>query len=172
MNQPRNSPWPSVISYSKMRRAIEISPAGDWLLEAAVATVSLQFHNRYRRRIRLTDDTGEDFLLDLVEPSRFRNGDGLVLDDGGILAVRAAPEAVIDIICKTAEKKTQIAWHLGNRHTAVQILPGGNLRICQDHVLEKMVQGLGAATRRLTAPFEPEGGAYERSHTHNSGTKS
>ena len=73
-----------------MRRAIEISPAGDWLLEAAVATVSLPFHNRYRRRIRLTDDTGEDFLLDLVEPSRFRDGDGLVLDDGGILAVRAA----------------------------------------------------------------------------------
>ena len=54
-----------------MRRAIEISQAGDWLLETAVGTVSLPFHNRYRRRIRLTDDTGEDFLLDLVEPSRF-----------------------------------------------------------------------------------------------------
>ncbi|HIO38134.1 MAG TPA: Urease accessory protein UreE, partial [Rhodospirillales bacterium] len=34
-----------------------------------------------------------------------------------------------------------------------------------------MVQGLGAATHRLTAPFEPEGGAYEHSHTHSSGEK-
>ena len=154
-----------------MRRAVKIIQAGDWMLGAAVATVSLAFHDRYRRRIRLTDDTGEKFLLDLVETSRFGDGDGLVLDDGGILAVRAASEAVIDITCKSSEKKTQIAWHLGNRHTAVQILPQGNLRICQDHVLEEMVQGLGAVTRRLTAPFEPEGGAYEHSHTQNGGEK-
>ena len=51
----------------------------------------------------------------------------------------------------------------------MQVLDKGNLRILQDHVLEKMVQGLGASTRRLTAPFEPEGGAYEHSQAHNVG---
>ena len=152
-----------------MRRVIDISPAGFWAPDAAVATVSLAFNDRYRRRIRLTDDTGEDFLLDLAEPRQFGDGDGMVLEEGGILAVRAAPETVIDIMCRTTEEKARIAWHLGNRHTPMQVLDKGNLRILQDHVLEQMVQGLGASTRRLTAPFEPEGGAYENSQAHNVG---
>ena len=149
-----------------MRRAVEISPKGSWRLELAVATVTLQFNDRHRRRIRLTDDAGKDFLLDLAEPKRFSEGDALILETGELVAVHAAPEEVIDIICKTPEKKTQIAWHLGNRHTAVEVLPEGNLRILQDHVLEKMVINLGATIRHVTAPFEPEGGAYEHLHSH------
>ena len=150
-----------------MRRAVAISPVGNWSPESAVATVTLPFNDRHRRRIRLTDDTGNDFLLDLAETKRFSEGDGLVLENGEIIKVHAASEAVIDIFCKTPEKKTQIAWHLGNRHTAVEVLPRGNLRILQDHVLEQMLVNLGATIRHVTAPFEPEGGAYEHIHTQN-----
>ena len=152
-----------------MRRVIDICPAGSWSTVDAVATVTLAFDDRYRRRIRLTDDIGNAFLLDLTNPKRFSDGDGLVLEEGGILAVRAAPETVIDITCDTIEEKARIAWHLGNRHTPVQILPKGELRIRQDHVLEKMAQSLGATTQQRTAPFEPEGGAYEQGHVNRSG---
>ena len=150
-----------------MRRAVEISPKGSWQSELAVATVTLQFNDRHRRRILLTDDAGKDFLLDLAKPRRLSEGDGLILENGDIVLVLAAPEEVIDIICKTTEKKTQIAWHLGNRHTAVEVLPKGNLRILQDHVLEQMVVKLGATIRHVNAPFEPEGGAYDYTHSHD-----
>jgi len=149
-----------------MRRAVEISPKGSWPSLLTVGTVTLQFSDRHRRRIRLTDDAGQEFLLDLSKTKRFSEGDGLILENGEVVLVRAAPEEVIDIICKTPEKKTQIAWHLGNRHTAVEILPKGNLRILRDHVLEQMVISLGATVRHVTAPFEPEGGAYEHKHSH------
>ena len=52
----------------------------------------------------------------------------------------------------------RLAWHLGNRHTDVQIV-GDRLRIRRDHVLEEMLRGLGAHVAPLEAPFDPETGA-------------
>ncbi len=160
---------PALFSLLSMRRAIDISPAGTWQITTALTTVSLVFNDRHRRRLRLTDDKSQDFLLDLSEPMRLKDGDGLVLEGGGIIAVRAAEEPVIDIKCNNTKEKARIAWHLGNRHTLVQVLTDGNLRIREDHVLEQMVKGLGASTHQLKAPFEPEGGAYENRHTHEHG---
>jgi urease accessory protein len=54
----------------------------------------------------------------------------------------------------------RIAWHVGNRHTPLQILPDGRLRIGADEVLADMIVGLGAEVRRHRAPFTPEAGAY------------
>ena len=51
------------------------------------------------------------------------------------------------------------AWHLGNRHLATEIADGV-LRIRPDHVIEAMLEGLGAALTRVSRPFQPEGGAY------------
>jgi len=57
----------------------------------------------------------------------------------------------------------RLAWHLGNRHTEVQIV-GDKLRIRRDHVLEAMLAGLGAVVTPIEAPFEPERGAYRHGH--------
>jgi len=149
-----------------MRRAVNISPAGTWSPESMVATVSLNFDERFRRRLRLKDDENNEFLLDLPKPNRLKDGDGLVLEGGGLIAVCAAPESIIEIKCSSDEDRSRIAWHLGNRHTPVQVLVGGNLRIQVDHVLEQMVIGLGASTLHLQAAFEPEGGAYENNSGH------
>ncbi|MAI11252.1 MAG: Urease accessory protein UreE [Rhodospirillaceae bacterium TMED167] len=150
-----------------MRRARDIAPAGTWRQETATATVTLAFDDRHRRRLKLTDDSGEDFLLDLAETARIRDGDGLRLEDDVHIRVRAAEEDVLDIFCRDGEATAKVAWYLGNRHTPVQILSGEGLRIRYDHVLAEMVNLLGAEVTRSNAPFDPEAGAYAESHGHD-----
>ncbi|MEE2760934.1 MAG: urease accessory protein UreE [Pseudomonadota bacterium] len=150
-----------------MRRVTTVRTAGEWQDAEASATVTLAFDDRYRRRIKFTDDTGEDFLLDLKEATRLEDGDGLVLEAGGIIAVRAATEDVLDITCTGPAEAARIAWHIGNRHTPIQVVEDGGLRIAYDHVLEAMITGLGGYCRRTRAPFAPEPGAYaETNHDH------
>jgi urease accessory protein len=153
-----------------MRRCTTIAPAGSWPAEREVASVTLDFDRRHRRRFRLSDDAGEDFLLDLAKTARLGEGDGLMLEDGGIVRVRAAEEAVLEISCGSAAEAARIAWHIGNRHTPVQVLADGTLRIRDDHVLGGMIEGLGATVKRHTAPFDPESGAYagsDHGHSHD-----
>ncbi|MCZ6846868.1 MAG: urease accessory protein UreE [Alphaproteobacteria bacterium] len=143
-----------------MRRATHIHRAGDWPDESAVAAVTLAFDDRHRRRIRMSDDAGEPFLLDLPEAVLMVDGDGLALVDGGYIQVRAADEAVADIRGESPAHTARLAWHIGNRHTPVQVLPDSVLRIRDDHVLVAMAEGLGATVVCRTAPFSPEPGAY------------
>lgn len=143
-----------------MRRAISFRRSGGWPEDAALATVTLDFTDRHRRRIRLTDDVGQPFLLDLSEATRLDDGDGLVLEDGSFIRVAAAAEVVMDIRYPDSVLGLRIAWHVGNRHTPLQILPDGRLRIGADEVLADMIVGLGAEVRRHRAPFTPEAGAY------------
>ncbi len=129
--------------------------------------MTLAFDDRYRRRIRLTDDTGAAFLLDLADTALLSEGDGLVLDGGGIIAVREAEEPVADIHCDSPAAAARIAWHIGNRHTPIQVLPDGAIRIRDDHVLVAMLEGLGARVERRKAPFSPERGAYDDGGGHH-----
>jgi urease accessory protein len=151
-----------------MRKATSVLRAKDRIGQTAVARITLAFDDRYRRRIRMTDDNGEDFLLDLAETTRIEDGDGLLLNTGEIIIVQAADEDVVDIVCHDAAATARVAWHLGNRHTPVQVLGSGALRIAYDHVLAHMVEHLGAHTQRRTAPFAPEPGAYaENGQSHS-----
>jgi len=150
-----------------MRRATHHHPAGSWSTAESVATVTLPFDERHRRRVRLTDDAGQPFLLDLDRPARLAEGDGLALEGGGFITVRAAEEAVFDIRCIGAGHAARVAWHIGNRHAPLQVLPSGRLRILADHVLRDMVEGLGATVTEVRAPFQPEAGAYVDASGHH-----
>jgi urease accessory protein len=103
----------------------------------------------------LTGEKGTTFLLDLERPVTLRDGDGLVLDDGTIVEVQGAPEPLIEIQGLSATDMLRTAWHIGNRHTDLQIV-GGHLRIRRDHVLEAMLAQLGASLAPVDAPFNPE----------------
>lgn len=128
-----------------------------------VDTVTLAYDDRHRRRLRLVTDGGEAFLLDLAEARVLVEDDVLELDDGRAVRVRAAPEALLEI---RAADLVRVAWHLGNRHTPTQILDGA-LRIRADHVLEHLLTDhLGASVAPVTAPFDPEGGAYGHGAVH------
>src|SRR5439155_15846986 len=99
-----------------MRRAIAVHTRGHWPEEAAVDSVTLAMIDRHRRRIRLVADSGAPFLLDLARAQHLAEGDGLDLDNGNYLRVRAAPEPVIVVAAETPSGLLRIAWHLGNRH--------------------------------------------------------
>jgi len=134
-------------------------PAGHWPKEQAAGAVTLDFDARYRRRIRLTTDDGEDFLLDLPDAVAMANGDGLQLDDGRLLKVQAAAEPVVEVRHSDPNQLVRISWHLGNRHLPTEIR-NDVFCIRPDHVIEAMLHGFGADLVKLHAPFQPEGGAY------------
>ena len=151
---------------TSMRRAIAMHTRGHWPEEAAVDSVTLAFLDRHRRRIRLVADSGTPFLLDLPRAQHLAEGDGLELDNGGYVRVRAAAEPVIEIAADSPTDLLRIAWHLGNRHLPLQVLED-RLRLRADHVIAVMIEGLGGRVAWVQAPFDPEIGAYAGSaHTH------
>ena len=112
-------------------------------------------------------DGGLDFLLDLAEPVVLRGGDGLRLEEGGFVEVKAAEENLVEIRGRDAASFARLAWHLGNRHLPAQI-DADRILIRDDHVIVDMLKGLGAEVRAVQAPFDPEGGAYGQ-HNHDLG---
>jgi urease accessory protein len=140
--------------------AIAIIPAGGWV--RAAQSVTLDYDRRFRRRLRFVTDQGVEVLLNLPEAVHIHGGDALALADGQLVEVRAADEALLHITAPATDTLIRLAWHLGNRHLAVQFLPGG-LRILADHVIADMVARLGGAAVPVSAPFDPESGAY---HAH------
>ena len=154
-----------------MRRATKIQAVGSFDASGAVDRVVLDADERHRRRIVLTGESGIKFLLDLDQAVALKDGDGLVLEDGTIVCVAGRPEPLVEIAAQSPLDLVRLAWHLGNRHTQVEII-GGKLRIRRDHVLESMVAGLGGTLTRIEAPFEPEAGAHrhaqgEHAHDHD-----
>ena len=143
-----------------MKRAIAHYNAHDWPVDEAEDGVTLAFDDRHRRRIRLHTDGGEDILLDLPKAKAMAHGDGLRISDGRWLAVHAALEPLLEIRCAAPLTLLRMAWHLGNRHLPTD-LTEDRLRIRPDHVIEAMVRGMGADVAQITAPFQPEGGAYD-----------
>jgi urease accessory protein len=136
-------------------------------VEPPADTVVLDFDDRHRRRMAMTGTRGLAFLLDLETAVALRGGDALVLEDGRLVEVVAAPEPLVEIRCNDPQHLVRLAWHLGNRHLQTQIT-GRSLRIRRDHVIEEMVRGLGARLTEIEAPFDPEGGAYA-GHAHTAG---
>ena len=135
----------------------------------AHAELALPYELREKSRLRATLSTGEEAALFLERGTVLRGGDCLKGDDGRIVRVTAAAEAVLEVECHDADEFARCAYHLGNRHTPMQIIgrkEDGHyaLRIRADHVLADMLAGLGAHSAEVMAPFEPETGAYGHSH--------
>jgi len=145
-------------------RATKVLRAGHW---SGVATdsVLLPYDDRHRRRLAMKGVRGQEFLLDLAEATALRHGDGLVLEDGRMVEVRARPEPLLTVKAKNAHHLAKLAWHLGNRHVPAAI-ERDRILIRPDHVLAAMLVGLGAEVAAIEAPFDPEGGAYSGGHAH------
>jgi urease accessory protein len=149
-----------------MKRVTEIKSASTWNAGLAHDFVVLDAQDRHRRRVVFVGEHGATYLLDLPRPAQLRDGDGLLLEDGTVVRVTGKAEPLVEISAPDAQELARIAWHLGNRHTEVQIA-GDRLRIRRDHVLEDMLRGLGATLSYLDAPFDPESGAYgHHEHAH------
>ncbi len=119
----------------------------------------LPFDLRSKCRLRTRLASGEDAGLFLERGAVLRAGDRLLANDGRVVEVVAAPEAVMEVKSDDALLLARAAYHLGNRHVAVELKPG-LVRFARDHVLGEMVRGLGLAVVENEAPFDPESGAY------------
>jgi urease accessory protein len=153
---------------SAMKYVSGIADAGTWDRARAVDRVVLDADDRLRRRIVLTTENETKLMLDFAEPMMLRDGDGLVLDDGSVVVVAGAAEALVEVRARTSADLVRLAWHIGNRHTDIQFVEKA-FRIRRDHVLEDMLRGLGAGVTPLEAPFDPEpaaprGGRHHHDH--------
>ena len=130
----------------------------------ATDSVSLAYDERKRSRLKVTLASGLDAGIFLERGDHLHGGDRLLAEDGSaVVEIVAAPEKLIEATADTPLLFARAAYHLGNRHVPVQILPtenGGTLRFQTDHVLAEMVKGLGCTVVEAEAPFQPESGAY------------
>ena len=136
---------------------------------AATERLVLTFELRCKCRLRTRTESGEDVGLFLERGAVLHHGDKLAANDGRIVEVIAALEALMEARAADPLLLARAAYHLGNRHVAVQ-LGAGYLRFASDHVLRDMVLGLGLPVTEIIAPFEPESGAYGHGHTHGGET--
>jgi urease accessory protein len=140
-------------------RAIAVHKAGTWPAHEQRDVVTIDFDDRFRRRKMYLTETGGVFLLDLAEAAVMQEGDGLELENGGYVRVRAAAEPLVAVTAATPELLLRLAWHLGNRHLPAEI-SADRILIRHDHVIIRMLEGLGATLASVNVPFNPEGGAY------------
>ena len=129
-------------------------------------TVTLDYDARFKRRIAMRTDQGEEFLLDLPKVTDMRAGDHLVLEDGREVKVIAADEPLMKITATDTHHLMRLTWHIGNRHLPCQIAED-HLLIRPDRVIQEMIEKLGGTVEPVTQPFTPEGGAYGQGRTHS-----
>ena len=127
------------------------------------ATVELDWDVRQKSRFDCTDSQGRHLGVFLPRGTVVRGGDVLVAQDGSLVQVIAAPQPVLVIThCAqhgTPFDLTRAAYHLGNRHVAIELKPD-HLKIEPDHVLAEMLRNMHLIVKEAQGPFEPEGGAY------------
>ena len=149
----------------------KLIPAGQGLapvLLKRAATVSLDWDVRQKSRFDATDNTGRNFGVFLPRGTLVRGGDVLVAEDGSLIRILAAPQAVLRITACSEHGSpfdlTRAAYHLGNRHVPIELQPD-HLKIEPDHVLADMLHAMHMTVVTVHEAFEPEGGAYS-SHAH------
>ncbi len=141
-----------------------IAPRDHWDAE-----LHLSYEARSKCRLRCFTSSGEEvgLFLERGQPP-LHHGECLLARDGRVVRVCAKPERLLHVTCASPLELTRAAYHLGNRHVALQ-LGDGWLRLPEDHVLEAMLKQLGARVERIEAPYQPEHGAYGGGHHHSHG---
>jgi urease accessory protein len=132
---------------------------------AASVAVTLEHSDRQKSRGLLRLDDGSEAALLLERGSGLRHGDRLLTDEGLVVAVQAALEGLSLVTAEDPLDLARAAYHLGNRHVAVQI-EGLRLAFLHDHVLDDMLRELGFRVAFAAERFEPESGAYGHGHAH------
>jgi urease accessory protein len=149
-----------------MPRAIRVLSPAERGNRPVIDTVILDYAQRSTQKITVAGIKGGAYEIDLAEPACLRTDDLLVLDDGGLVEVVAAPEPLIEARAADLAGLARLAWHLGDRHVPVQLFPN-RIRARRAAGIESLLKSLGARLASIEAPFEPEGGAYASSHGHD-----
>lgn len=131
----------------------------------AAHSLALTAEERTRSRHRFRTDNGTEVQLILPRGTQLREGDLLSTENGDVLVrIHARPEPVLTVRTADPDALARAAYHLGNRHVALE-LGSGYLRLSPDSVLADMLNQLGLKIVEEIAPFQPEAGAYA-GHVH------
>ena len=134
------------------------------------STIELDWDVRQKSRFDATDSSGRSLGVFLPRGTVARGGDVLVAEDGSLVRVIAAPQAVLKIThCSqhgTPYDLIRAAYHLGNRHVPIELKPD-HLKIEPDHVLADMLRAMHLIVHAVEEAFEPENGAYAAGGHHN-----
>jgi urease accessory protein len=131
-------------------------------------TAILDYAQRSASKVSVATAKGGTIEIDLHGAARLRTDDLLVLEDGTLVEVVAAPEPLIEARAADVAALARLAWHLGDRHIPVQLLPN-RIRAQRGSAVEALLTSLGAKVTLIDAPFEPEGGAYAPMQAHDHG---
>jgi urease accessory protein len=153
----------------------KLMPQGRGLSKVLVqrgTTVELDWDTRQKSRFDATDSAGRSLGFFLHRGTVVRGGDVAVAEDGSLVRVIAAPQPVLRVQhCGEHGAPSDLlkaAYHLGNRHVAVELKPE-HLQLEPDHVLAEMLRSMHLIVSETTAAFEPEGGAYASHDAHGHG---
>ncbi len=139
------------------------------------ARVTLPTSKREKSRLRVTLDDGRVVGIIIARGECLKHGDKLTAPDGETIEVIAEKETLSIVNCSTPLQFARASYHLGNRHVPVQIQVEstsdattlGSISYLHDHVLDDMLRGLEMQVNIISAPFEPEPGAYGGGHSHD-----
>lgn len=130
-------------------------------------SVSLDWDVRQKSRFQVEDSSGRVLSVFLQRGHVVRGGDVLIADDGSLVRIEAAPQALLRITtCPqhgTPFDLIRAAYHLGNRHVPIELKPD-HLQIEPDAVLADMLRSMHLIVNKVDEAFEPEGGAYGAHH--------
>ena len=129
-------------------------------------SVTLDHDTRKKARIKITTDRGQTLGIFMQRGHPLLVGEVLKTECGLLIEVKGKAEQVSTAIATNWMDFSRICYHLGNRHTSLQI---GQLwvRFKPDHVLEELAGNYGLSINNTPAIFEPESGAYGgHSHSH------
>jgi urease accessory protein len=149
-----------------MLKASKLFPRGAGLAPVLVkraSSVELDWDVRQKSRFDATDSQGRALGVFLARGTMVRGGDVLVAEDGSLIRVIAAPQAVL-VVRACSEHGSpfdllRAAYHLGNRHVQLELKPD-HLKLEPDHVLADMLRNMHLIVSEANEAFEPEGGAY------------
>ena len=152
-----------------MLQASRLIPQGQGLARPLVqraAHLELDWDIRQKSRFDTVASDERHVGVFLPRGTVVRGGDVLLTQDGSLLRVVAAPQAVLRIsACPDHPAQDQAfdlmraAYHLGNRHVPIE-LRRDHLKIEPDHVLAAMLRAMHLTVVEVREPFEPEAGAY------------
>ncbi|MEP2653880.1 MAG: urease accessory protein UreE [Paraglaciecola sp.] len=129
-------------------------------------TITLDQDTRKKARIKTTTDKGQALGIFMERGHPLLIGEVLKTECGQLIEVKGQAEEVSTAIASDWMSFSRVCYHLGNRHTSLQIGEKW-VRFKPDYVLEELAENYGLTIDKTPAIFEPENGAYGKtSHGH------
>ena len=131
---------------------------------ASIDQLELSAAERFKSRFPFTTAAGQEVYVQLERGTVLHNGDRLQSADGDlVVSIVSRPESLLAVSTNNPLKLLQAAYHLGNRHVALE-MEDNNLYLENDSVLKEMLEHRGLDVCVIDRPFNPEPGAYDSHH--------